>query len=56
MIPPHPHDPLALSDRERELFESIVEEAARDDPQWAARVFARSADGYWSRWLRRRFG
>ncbi|WP_214402936.1 DUF3040 domain-containing protein [Pseudonocardia lacus] len=56
MIPSHPHDPVALTERERRLFESIVEQLALDDPELANRLRARSADGYWTRWLRRRFG
>ena len=53
MIPSHPHDPLALTEQERHRFESIVEGLALDDPEWWARLRSRSADGYWTRWLRR---
>ena len=55
MIPSHPHDPIALTEEERRVFESIVEYLTVEDPRLAARLQARSADGYWTRWLHRRF-
>lgn len=56
MIPSHPHDPVALTEQERRLFESIVEYLTVEDPEWTTRLHSRSADGDWTRWLRRRFG
>jgi hypothetical protein len=56
VIPPHPHDPVALTERERRLFEWIVDQLALDDPEFAARLRGRPAGGHWARWLRRLFG